>query len=46
MKNKFLSIFFFILLNTNLFAENLFIKAKNISIDKNKSISIFEDSIY
>ena len=36
MKNKLLSILFFILLNTNLFAENLLIKAKNISIDKNK----------
>ena len=46
MKNKLLSIFFFILLNTNLFAENLFIKAKNISIDKNKSISIFEDEVF
>ena len=46
MKNKLLSILFFILLNTNLFAENLFIKAKNISIDKNKSISIFEDEVF
>ena len=45
MKNKFTIIFFIflILLSEKLFAENIFITAKNITIDKNDNTSIFEN---
>jgi LPS-assembly protein len=34
-----------ILFNTHLHAENIFIESKNISLDKNKKISIFKDAV-
>ena len=34
-----------ILFNTHLHAENIFIESKNISLDKNKKISIFKDEV-
>ena len=47
MKNKFTIIFFIflILLSEKLFAENIFITAKNITIDKNDNTSIFENEV-
>ncbi len=47
MKNKFTIIFFifFIFLSEKLFAENIFITAKNITIDKNDNTSIFENQV-
>ena len=47
MKNKFIIIFFIflILLSEKLFAENIFITAKNITIDKNDNTSIFENEV-
>ena len=45
MKNKFLLIFITIFLSTKLFAENIFIEAKNISLDKEKEISIFRNDV-
>ena len=47
MKNKFTIIFFYflILLSEKLFAENIFITAKNITIDKNDNTSIFENEV-
>ena len=45
MKNKILFIFFLFLYNSNVFAESIFIESKNISIDKNKETSIFENEV-
>ena len=45
MKNNFFFIFFSTLLFTNAYAENLFIQSKNISLDKNREISIFENEV-
>lgn len=46
MKNNFFLIVFFIVFqHTNLIAENLNITSKNISIDKNSQISIFENEV-
>jgi LPS-assembly protein len=45
MKNKFIIIFFFLFSNSVLLAENIFIESKNISIDKQKDISIFENNV-
>ncbi len=47
MKNKpfFIFIIFFSFFLKNLFAENLFITAKNISVDKDKNFSIFENEV-
>ena len=49
MKNKIFGIsiiiFIIILFNTLLLAENIFIESKNISLDKNKKISIFENEV-
>jgi LPS-assembly protein len=46
MKNSSL-IFFFITIffSVNVFAENLLIEAKNISVDKNKQITIFQNEV-
>ena len=44
MKNKFF-IILLIFLTGNSFAENLFITAENISLDKNKNLSIFENNV-
>ena len=45
MKSNFFFIFFSTLLLTNASAENLFIQSKNISLDKNREISIFENEV-
>tara|TARA_B100001248_G_scaffold68660_1_gene48477 strand:+ start:8222 stop:10630 length:2409 start_codon:yes stop_codon:yes gene_type:complete len=45
MKNKILIICFTIFFNTVLFGENLKINSKNITIDKNKEITIFENEV-
>ena len=45
MKNKTLIICFTIFFNTVLFGENLKINSKNITIDKNKEITIFENEV-
>ncbi len=44
MKNKFL-ILFFLLLKTEIFAENLNIQAESITLDKDKVTSIFENDV-
>ena len=44
MKNKLLLILLIFFTN-NSFAENLFITAENISLDKNKNLSIFEKNV-
>ena len=45
MKNNFFIFFFLILLNNYLHAEDFVINSKNISIDKNSEITIFEDEV-
>ena len=45
MKNRLIVIIYLIFFSNNLFAKNLIIQAKNISIDKNKKISIFENKV-
>ena len=45
MKNKFLLVFFFLFYASNISAENIFIEAKNISLDKNKQLSLFENDV-
>ncbi len=45
MKNKFIISTIFFFLHINAFSEELFIEAKNISIDKDKQISIFENEV-
>ena len=46
MKNKFfLSIFFLIFIKNTLYAENLLIEAKSVSIDKNTQTSIFKENV-
>ena len=45
MKNRFIIFTFLLLINTNLFAENVFIESKKISLDKNKAITVFEDEV-
>jgi LPS-assembly protein len=45
MKNNFLFIIFIFFFKTSVFAENLIIEAKNISIDKNKTITVFEKEV-
>ena len=45
MKNKILIIFLSFFFNSFLNADNLTIQAKNISLDKNKEISIFEKEV-
>ena len=42
MKNKFIFILFFSFICTNVFAENLKIKAKNITLDKNKKFQFLK----
>ena len=44
MKIKFL-ILFYIFIQANLNAENIQIQSKNITIDKNKEYSIFEEEV-
>ena len=45
MKNSFLIIIFVLILNSKSFAENVSIQAKNITLDKNNQISIFENDV-
>ena len=45
MKNKLIIFFLFFLSCKELFAENIFIEAKNISLDKDKTTSIFENEV-
>ena len=45
MKNSFLFVLFLIFYASNVFSENLLIEAKNISLDKNTEISIFENDV-
>jgi len=45
MRNKLLVIFYSIFLSANSFAENLFIEAKNITLDKDGMTSIFENEV-
>ncbi len=45
MKNRCLILAYTVLFNVELFAENLAIQAKNISLDKNKQFSIFENEV-
>ena len=45
MKNKLLLFFCFIFFSSKLFAEDLLIEAKKISINKNSKITIFEDEV-
>ncbi len=45
MKNNYFIFFFSIIFFTELYAESLFIQSKNISIDKNKEVSIFENEV-
>ena len=47
MKNKIIFIFLnFVIFFNTAFAENIFIQSKNISIDKNKENSIFENEVF
>ena len=45
MKSKFFKILLFFFYFTQSFAENINIQAKNISIDKDKEISVFENEV-
>jgi LPS-assembly protein len=45
MKNRLIFIICLFFFSNNLFAKNLLIQAKNISIDKNKKITIFENNV-
>ena len=45
MRSNYFFILFAFLLFTNVYAENLFIQSKNITIDKKKEISIFENEV-
>ena len=45
MKNKLLIIFFSIFLYTSVFAENLFIESKKISLEKQSQITVFENEV-
>ena len=45
MKSKIFYILLFFFYFTQTFAENINIQAKNISIDKNREVSIFENEV-
>ena len=45
MKNKAIFIFFFLIFNSNIMAENIIIEAKNITLDKNQKSSLFENEV-
>ena len=45
MKNNYFFIFFSTFIFANAYAENLFIQSKNITLDKNREISIFENEV-
>ena len=46
MKNKILIIFFSIFFSTLLKAENISVEAKNITIDKKREVTIFENEVF
>jgi LPS-assembly protein len=46
MKNKLFIIIFVFSFNTVLFAENIIIQAKNITLDKNKETSVFKNEVF
>ena len=45
MKNNIILLTVLLLINSSLFAENILIEAKNISLDKDKKTSIFENNV-
>ena len=45
MKNRFLFIFFFLIFNSSIKAENINIEAKNITLNKNQKSSLFENEV-
>ena len=45
MKNKIVFFLFYLFFKSNLFADNLFIQAKDITIDKNKETTIFKNEV-
>jgi LPS-assembly protein len=45
MRDKFLITIYFIIFSSSLAAENIQIESKNITLDKNKQISIFENEV-
>ena len=45
MKNKILLIIIFFLVKNNVFAENISIQAKDITLDKNKKTSVFKNDV-
>ena len=45
MRNKFLIVILALIIKCNLFAENITIQSKNITLDKNTEISIFEKDV-
>ena len=45
MKNNFKIFFFFIYFSSNVFAEDISISAKNVSIDKIREVSIFKKEV-
>ena len=45
MRDKFLITIYFIIFSSSLAAENIQIQSKNITLDKNKQISIFENEV-
>ena len=45
MKNKLYIFYFLFLLHSSLFAEEVSIQSKNISLDKKNKISIFEGEV-
>ena len=46
MKNNFIIIFISLLISSISFAENLKIESKNITLDKNKEVTIFENEVF
>ena len=45
MKNRVLLIFFFLIFNSNVIADNITIEARNITLDKNQRSSLFENEV-
>ncbi len=45
MRNKILSLFFFVFINTSIFADNLKIESENIELNKKNQISIFRNNV-
>ena len=45
MKNKIVFFLLFLIFKSNLFADNLLIQAKDVTIDKNKETTIFKNEV-